>query len=154
SKALDAALTGTTYQGRILGQSRRTAPLPIHTVFMVSGNNLVLRGDTPRRAIPCRIVPKEEHPEERTGFKIPNLKEHVRARHPELAVAALTILHAYQLAGRPQDRELPTFGSFEAWSDFVRQAVRWAFGHDPCAARAALRSEVRVGSADLEAILV
>ena len=152
-KALDAALTGTTYQGRILGQSRRTAPLPVSTVFMASGNNLVVRGDTPRRVVLSRIVPPDERPEERTGFKIPTLKDHVRQNHPRLAVAALTVLHAFNVAGRPRDGELPPFGSFEVWSGFVRQAVHWVTGHDPCAARDGLRAEVRVGGADLAAVL-
>src|SRR5262249_12333032 len=37
-KALDAALTGTTYRARVLGHTRRVE-LPIDTVFMASGNN-------------------------------------------------------------------------------------------------------------------
>jgi hypothetical protein len=150
-KALDAAITGTTYKGRILGQTKRTQEIPVDTVWMASGNNLQLRGDMPRRVVPCRIVPLTDHPEERTNFRIPNLKEHVRQARPELVVAALTILKAHVLAGRPV-AELSAFGSFEAWSDVVRQAVFWSTGHDPHAARSVIPAESR-GNPALVAVL-
>ena len=151
-KSLDAALTGTTYHGRILGRSQMTSEMRINTVFLASGNNVTLRGDTPRRVVPCRLVATCERPEERSGFKIPNLKEHVRQRHPELAIKALTILHEFNLAGRPQ-AGLPVYGSFEAWSDLIRQAVYRVFQHDPLTARGYLRTETRVGNVNLAAVL-
>jgi hypothetical protein len=99
--ALDAALTSTTYKGRILGRSKRTTDLPADTVWFATGNNLLLRGDTHRRVIPCRLEPQHERPEERSGFRHPNLKQHVRERRADLVVAALTILTAHARAGRP-----------------------------------------------------
>src|SRR5262249_52457628 len=150
-KALDQVLTGTTHKGRLLGKTKRTPEMRIETIFLATGNNLVLRGDTPRRAVPCRLVPECERPEERSGFCIPDLKGHVRQHPPQLAMQALTILHAFHLARRRQ-ADLPVFGSFEKWSAFVRQAVVWSFGHDPCAARAHLKAETRVGGANLEAL--
>ena len=43
--------------------------------------------------------------------------------------AALTIVRAYQVAGRPG--RLPSFGSFKAWSDCVRSALVWLGCTDP-----------------------
>jgi hypothetical protein len=141
-KALDAAITGTTYKGRILGKTKRTPEIPIDTIWMASGNKLHLRGDTHRRVLPCRIVPLTERPEERANFRIPNLKEHVRRHRADLVVAALTVLRAHALAGRPAAK-LPAFGAFEAWSAVVRQAVHWSTGHDPHSARSAIQAESR-----------
>src|SRR5262249_19791240 len=103
-----------------------------------TGNNVELRGDIPRRVVPCRLETAEEHPEERTGFKYPNLLEHVGAERPRLVCAGLTILRAYFAAGRPR-QELTTFGSYESWSDVIRAPVAWALGLDPLATRERMR---------------
>jgi hypothetical protein len=151
-KALDAVLTGTTCRGRILGQTKRTPEIPVGTVFLASGNNLRIRGDTPRRVVPCRIVPGCERPEERAGFRIPDLKAHVRRNRPALVMAALTVLRAHALAGRPA-APLPAFGSFEEWTHVVRQAIYWATGRDPHAARALLVTDCRGEDPNLPAVL-
>jgi hypothetical protein len=151
-QALDAALTGTTYKARILGKTERTPELTIDTVFMATGNNVSLRGDTPRRVIPCRIVPTDEDPAQRKDFRIPDLKAHVRQHRPELVVAALTILLAHAQAGRPA-ADLVPFGSFEAWSTVVRQAVHWATDIDPNDARGEMTVDVRTGNDTLATVL-
>jgi hypothetical protein len=143
---------GTTYRGRILGQTKRTGEIPIDTVWLATGNNLQVRGDTARRVIPCRIVPTMERPEERSGFRIPELKSHVREHRPALTVAALTILHAHAIAGRPA-ASLPAFGSFEAWSSVVRQAIVWATGRDPLAGRTVTLRQSTGEHANLPAVL-
>ncbi len=137
--ALDAALTGTTWQERILGKSELTPELPLLTVFFATGNNVQLRGDVQRRVIPCRLETKEEKPEERADFKYPNLLEHVRANRPQLVCDALTILRAFAVAGSPQT-SLPAFGSYEAWCRLVRQAVFWLTKADPWATRDKIRA--------------
>jgi hypothetical protein len=150
--ALDAALTATTWKGRVLGRSQRTTDLPIETVWLATGNNLMLRGDTHRRVVPCRLEPECERPEERSGFRHPDLKAHVRENRPALVVAALTVLRAHAAAGR-RAGDLPPFGSYDAWSAVVRQAVHWATGEDPCATRAAITPESRGDLATLAAVL-
>jgi hypothetical protein len=136
---LDAALTGTTWKERILGRSELTPELPLYTVWFGTGNNVTLRGDVRRRVVPCRLESAVEKPEERTGFKHADLLAHVGRHRGELVVAALTILRAYVVAGRP-DRKLPPFGSYEPWSALVRSAVHWVTaGLDPCVTRERLR---------------
>lgn len=137
--ALDAALTGTTWQDRILGRSEMTPELPLFTVFFATGNNVVLKGDVQRRVIPCRLETKEEKPEERGDFKYPNLLEHVRANRPQLVCDALTVLRAFIVAGTPQ-APLPAFGNYESWSRLIRQAVNWLMDADPWATREKIRS--------------
>jgi len=134
SATLDMLLTGRSFKGRILGKSEETASLPLDVTWMGTGNNITYRGDTARRVVPIRLQCLEEKPEERGGFKIPRLAQHVQQHRPALVVAALTIVRGYLAAGRP-DQRLSTFGSFEGWSDVVRSAVHWATGIDPCETR-------------------
>ena len=61
-------------------------------------------------------------PEEQ-AFNIPDLKAWVLLHRPELLVAALTVLRAYFVAGRP-GQGLSPFGSFEAWSDLIAARFR------------------------------
>lgn len=49
---------------------------------------------------------------------------------PQLLVAALAILRAYHVAGRPEVR-LPRWSGFERWSQVVRAAVVWSGLPDP-----------------------
>jgi hypothetical protein len=54
----------------------------------------------------------------------PDLLACVRRERPKLVAAALTILRGYVVADRPHRRR--KLGGFEAWSDLVPGAVRWA----------------------------
>lgn len=126
--ALDAVLTARRPQLRILGKSEAPA-IDWHAVVMVTGNNVQIVGDTERRCIKCRQEPSVERPELRANFRVPNLTAHVREHRPALVRAALTILRAYFVAGRPDVCVAP-LGSFEAWSRLVAAAVVFAGGHD------------------------
>ncbi len=137
--SLDAALTGRTWRDRVLGRSEMTAELPLYTTWYASGNNVQIRGDALRRVLPCRLEPTQERPEERQGFRHPHLLAKVRAERAAVVKAALTILRAFHLAGRPTDGLKP-FGGFEAWSALVRGAVAWSTGVDPLDAREDLRA--------------
>ncbi len=136
--ALDAALTATTWRDRILGRSEMTSELPLHTLWFATANNVTLKGDMTRRVLLCRLEANDERPEERTGFRYPELLEHVRIERARLVCAALTLMRAYVVAGSP-DQHLPAFGSFGGWSRIIRSAVHWATGLDPCATREGLR---------------
>jgi hypothetical protein len=143
---LAAALTTTQWTGRILGVSK-TITAPLLTVWYVTGNNLVFRGDTFRRIMPIHLDAGVERPEER-GFERPDLLAYVRSHRPRLLVAALTVLRGFLEAGRP-GHGLPRIGSFEAWDDLIRASVCWALEVDPCEGRETVREE---GDADLEAM--
>ena len=142
--ALDAALTATTRSGRILGVSKFAQDVPFHAIVCCTGNNLGIRGDTLRRVVLCRLETAEERPEERDDFKIPDLLHHVRENRATLATAALTILRAYHVAGRPVPSPKPrAMGGFEGWTNLVRRAVHWATGHDPLATKSEAKSADR-----------
>ncbi len=131
--ALDAALTTTEWKDRILGRSE-VVELPLNVTWCASGNNVALMADTSRRVCHIRLESPLERPEERSGFQHPHLASYVQWNRDKLLVAALTILRAYHLAGRPE-LGLPSWGSYEGWSRLVRQAVVWCGMPDPAGAK-------------------
>jgi hypothetical protein len=135
--ALDAALTSTKWDGRILGVSRRYKGSFLVTWY-ATGNNLVIVGDTHRRVCPTALETPLEKPEERSDFRHPDLLAWVKESRARLLGAALTVLRGYCVAGRPK-KKLPGWGSYEGWSDLVRQAVVWVGLEDPGNARVLLR---------------
>ena len=123
SPALDIALTAPSFSDRILGKhDSREAPLSM--VWLASGNNMQFKGDTARRIVPIDLDPKMERPEERTGFQHNPPTPWVHQERRRLTVAALTLLKAYVEAGCQAG--VTPMGSFEQWSDLVRQALIWA----------------------------
>lgn len=152
SPHLDRAITGRTWQDRVLGKSEATAVLPNNTVLLASGNNLSLDGDLHRRVLPIRLEPREERPEERSGFKHPDLLRWVRSERPRLLGAALTLMRAYTGAGRPS-AGLKTWGTFEEWSDLMRGSIVWAGGVDPHESRKALFVSQDAGTGALSELL-
>jgi hypothetical protein len=138
SAALDAALTGITWQDRKLGHSE-LIEAPLRMAWYGSGNNVILAADTARRVCHIRLESPLENPEDRDGFKYPDIRRHVRRNRPALLAAALTVLRGFIAAGRP-DQKLKPWGSFEGWSDLVRGAIVWAGLADPGETRTELRA--------------
>jgi hypothetical protein len=149
--SLDAALTSTVWKDRILGRSE-IAEMPLRATWYATGNNVVLLADTARRVAHIRLESPLEHPEEREGFKFPDLREYVRENRTALLAAALTILRGYCAAGRPA-QNLKPWGSFEEWSKLVRSAVVWCGLKDPGESRKELRDRSDQEAGALQAIL-
>jgi hypothetical protein len=133
NSALEAALTGSEWTDRILG-GNRTFRGPLRMVWLATGNNPQPSKDMTRRTCRIRLEHPDERPEERTGFTHPDLTAWVMAERVRLLAAALTILRAFCLAGKPR-QEMPAWGSFTAWSALVRGALVWAGQPDPGLAR-------------------
>ena len=137
---LSAALTGMSWNERILGQSAMTGGIPLYMIWYATGNNITLADDTARRTVHIRIVSPDEKPEERSGFLHPDLLGWITNNRPQLVSAALTILSGYYAVGRP-DMRLRPWGSYEGWSDLVRSAVTWIGLEDPGSTRAELADQ-------------
>lgn len=132
-ESLESLATSATWQDRILGKNA-SAELPKKIVCFFSGNNVQYKGDAARRVLPIRIVPDVEHPEDRTNFLHRDLLGWITANRAGLVAAALTVLRAWVVAGRPVSAP-GAYGSFEAWHDTVVQAVRWIGFPDPMGVR-------------------
>ncbi len=151
SAAIDAVLTSEIWKDRILGASK-TVTVPNACVWLATGNNLTFEGDTVRRTLHIRLDSPEENPEDRVGFRYPDLRSHVRAHRGELAAAALTILRGFVCAGAPSSG-VKLWGSFEAWSKVVAAACVWVGLPDPQATRVELEEGADPLKAALGAVL-
>ncbi len=145
----EAVLTTRHWRGRVLGKSE-TVDVPLDVVWFATGNNVEVGGDMGRRVVHIRLLSPEERPEERTGFKHPDLLGWVKQERPRLVRAALTILRAYFVAGCPEQPGV-RLGSFEGWARTVASAVVWLGLEDPCKTRegieaAAGSDETRLGA--------
>lgn len=124
------ALTQDTVRVRVLGASELRS-MPTNAFFAATGNSLLLQGDMTRRALLCSLDPQCERPELRTFTNNPlQIAAEGRARY---LCAALTILRAFHVAGRPKQVGVSQLGSFEVWSGWVRSALVWLGEADPVA---------------------
>ena len=121
NSVIDSFLTSSLFADRVLGVSENVE-LPNRALFLVSGNNLVLTGDTHRRILLARLDAQIETPFKRE-FTFDPLTEVIKNRQ-SLVVAALTIVRAYITAGRPK-AAAGRIASFELWDDLVRQPLCW-----------------------------
>jgi hypothetical protein len=138
SASLAMALTTGEVRDRKLGATE-TVSATLRSVWAITGNNVQFRSDFGRRVVPIDLDPEVERPEQRT-FKRADLLGYIEANRPRLVTAALTVLRAYVVAGKP-DQELSTVGSYEPWDRLVRHAVYWARGTDPMGGVARVQAE-------------
>jgi hypothetical protein len=122
SPALASMLTSEHYNDRVLRESRTESVLN-KTITLMSGNNLLLKGDLPRRVLTCRIDPKTELPHKREFDFDPVAV--VAEMRQELVAAALTLMLAYLQQNGDYQKQPGRLASFEEWDDLVRQTVCW-----------------------------
>jgi hypothetical protein len=160
SPVLDGAITSRQFEGRILGKSE-LATLPWDAVVAATGNELALGGDMLQRVVPIRLKSEDERPDARADFALGpdcdcgchgQIVRHATNLRPELLAAALTILRAHAVEGRPGADELP-MGRFPAWTRVIRAAVKWSTGIDPCDARDEA-DVIDQGATDREAVVI
>jgi hypothetical protein len=150
--SLDKVLTcGGRVQLRVLGRSEAPMLVWRSTVF-ATGNNISPVGDTVRRLLKPRLESEEERPEDRGNWKHHPLLAWVSENRARLVVAALTILRAWVVAGRPR-RECKTWGSFEEWAALIPPAIVYAGGADPMQCRLSELGEESPDRAALRTLL-
>jgi hypothetical protein len=132
SPDLARAITAPVYADRLLGVSE-ILQLRTNIVWFATGNNLSFRADIASRALLCHLDSQVEHPELR-NFEIKDLRRHIAVNRPKLVAAALTILRAYHVAGRPIP-SVSSFGRFEEWSEVARYPLIWLGLADPVLTR-------------------
>ncbi len=140
---LCSMLTEPVCNPRILGKSE-SPEMPCNLTMFATGNNLQFIGDMVRRVLICRLDPGVERPDARQFRR--NLNEWVPLHRARLLSAALTVLRAYVVAGKPAQPIVP-YGSFEEWSEWIRSALVWLGETDPCVSRASLEDDDPVLSA-------
>lgn len=130
SASIAAFLTAPSMTDRILGQSR-DATVPNRAVFLLTGNNVVLAGDLPRRFLTCRIDPQTDRPFARR-FDL-NPAAHCHEHRPQMISDALTVVRAWLSSDERAEgwRAPGATASFEDWDALVRQTVAWLATKQP-----------------------
>jgi putative DNA primase/helicase len=114
SGQLSTALTADHWEDRVLGRNE-IVRVPIRTVWLATGNNVVLSTELSRRMIRAKLDAKVERPWLRdVTFKHPQLEEWVRGERPRLVHAALTLVSAWFAHGCPEGTIV--MGGYERWS--------------------------------------
>lgn len=121
SASLAAALTSPEYQDRILGKSE-SQQVPNKALFLITGNNICLAGDLPRRIFLMRMDPGMEKPFSRRFAMDP--AAYCQENRREMIIDALTIMRgAFVHYEAPADDV-----GFTQWNELVRRAVLFAGG--------------------------
>lgn len=140
---LDAVLTASEATSiRIFGTSESRVVVP-RSVWLITSNGAVYRGDTAGRTIPVRLFWPDPHPERRE-FKVKDIERLVRQRQPALLASALIAARAFVLA-EPEAQKLPPLGSYEGWTAVVRQLLVWTGKADPLDTREGIEASDREG---------
>lgn len=127
-KSLCTALTSEHMSGRILGVSK-TATVNTRALFLSSGNNVGPVQDMTRRCITIHLDPGCEVPASRS-FRRPELVREVLSERGRYVSAALTMVRAWCVAGKPK-AECKSLAGYGDWSDLCRQPLLWLGLADP-----------------------
>lgn len=106
-------VTSAVFEDRILGASRRVE-LPVRCCWAVTGNRVTMGGDMARRCFPVELDARVERPENREGFRHPDLIAWVRVHRSSLLRALLIMARAWWVAGCPSPSVKP-WGNFEEY---------------------------------------
>jgi bifunctional DNA primase/polymerase-like protein len=116
SQSLASVLTAhhAGWTDRILGKSLMVT-LPVSSVFVLTGNNVLLSSENAGRAVMIRMYREMADPGSYTGFRHPNIVQWTKDHRPELLWSALVLGQAWVAAGRRRWKG-PHFGGYEEWT--------------------------------------
>lgn len=111
-------ITAQVWSDRQLGASKNIST-PNDRLWLATGNNLRLGGDMATRTVLVRLDPKMPHPEERTGFAIPNLDQWIRGQDAQRTVLyhLLVLVADWIAAGAPRSGQV--MRQFTGWAQAV-----------------------------------
>ncbi len=112
--SLSRALTARIWSDRVLGYSRNVT-VAQNATWIATGNNVILRGDLPRRCVSTRLDARTSRPWQRDGFRHPHLTSWVEEHRGELVRALLVLARAWWAAGKPEAQGLARLGGYEGW---------------------------------------
>ena len=119
SPVLARLITDRTWADRLLGKNT-TAAFANDRVWTATGNNLRLGGDMRTRSVLVSLNPDMPHPEERTGFTIPDLDQWILfpANQREVLWHLLVLVTDWTRAGAPRQAGL-TMRQFTPWAEAI-----------------------------------
>lgn len=125
SAALASTLTADVRADRLLGRNDQRVAYPNRATWLLTGNNVRVGGDLPRRCYWIRLDARTSRPWKRDKFLHPDLKAWARASRGDLVGALLTLVRGWFAAGCPKG-SAPRFGSFDRWAETVGGVLDFA----------------------------
>jgi hypothetical protein len=124
SPVLARLITDRTWADRLLGKNS-TAAFQNDRVWTATGNNLQLGGDMASRTVLIQLDPDTPHPEERTGFTIPNLDQWILSPSNQRTVLwhLLVLVTDWTRNGAPRASGI-TMRQFTSWAEAVGGFLR------------------------------
>ena len=113
SGELASAMTAPTYQARVLGKSE-TVEVAVRCQWVIAGIKLSLSDELIRRFALIYIDPKTATPENRTGFRHPEIEAWVRDNRGDLIWACLTLVQNWIANGRQPGKK--DKASYSQWA--------------------------------------
>jgi hypothetical protein len=113
SAVLSSALTCTIWEDRVL-QFSELFRAPVRCVWIATANNPSLSNEMTRRTIRIRMDAKQDRPWLRSGFRHADLRAWTLQHRAEIVAAALTVIRAWLVAGKPPGDK--TLGMFDDWA--------------------------------------
>jgi len=113
SQQLASVLTARSWSVRVLGTARHVELLNRAT-WVVTGNNVSVRGDLARRCYRIRLDPSMEKPWQRNSWKHPDLLSYAKQKRGEIVAALLTLIKYWANNGAKMFTER-VLGSFDRW---------------------------------------
>jgi hypothetical protein len=154
SRSLSTLHTAMDWSGRRLGVSE-TVKIPNNRIWQATGNSIGTAGDMARRSVYCALEAQGPHPEDRptSAFRQPDIKRYVLANRPYMVLAALTLVKAWCVAGRPLPRDTcPRMGDFWPWVAAVGGILEFAGIPDFLGNYEERREGSDTGAADADAL--
>ncbi len=121
--ALAAAITSSTYGGRVLGKSEVNIPNG-KTLWMTTGNGLYFAGNLARRGVMIDLDSRSSRPWLRTKFRHSNIEKWARDNRQKIVCALLTLARSWVAAESPQAGDVPIFGGFQEWTNVVGSILK------------------------------
>jgi hypothetical protein len=115
--SLGAVLTARVWSDRRMGKSELVT-LPHDATWMVTGNNIELRGDLPRRSYWIRMNARTARPWQRQCFKHDELLAWVTEHRGEILAHLLILARAWVVADKPSV-PVPAMGNFTTWAKIL-----------------------------------
>ena len=105
-----------SFTARDLGTSRNLTFNPRNFIIVGTANNVTMTAELANRTLPVRLNAGVERPDQRTGFRHPDVKDYLLDNLPRLRNSALSLVHHWPEQGKPPASELPQgLRRYPAW---------------------------------------
>lgn len=112
-------LTDTDFSTRRLGTNDAVFMPPGGVTVYGTTNSIEVSQELVARCYEIRINSGTPNPARRTGFRYPNVRDHVRQHRPVLLSAVVSLVRAWLDAGSPRTSRPVGMGGFEDWADMM-----------------------------------